>query len=474
MQRYCILILALWVLLSAAQPSRNATSSSTFGGSATTTTPPNGGASIGFAFQTTTTTPGFSATTTTQPPPQTPQPTQAPVAFPASSPPAANGPLPAGANGPRLKLPPPMPSAWPGVDNAVLLSGAVLADPLVTDALAYVKSVVPESVLAIPPSTQIDPTGPATIYNSDAVANCYWPKGPCVRANATAYYSPDVYACPQANTWGITYDDGPLYINGTNDTPDLLNHLKQQNIKATFFCVGSNSIKWPDQVYEAYKEGHEIAVHTWTHHPMTSLTNEQVVAEIKYTEAIIYKSIGLVPALWRPPYGDIDDRIRAITWALGYRTAIWTTTPLRDTGDTAGGSSDAREQEILGNVTQQFFPAQPGFVSLQHDISNYTTNVAIKILDLIGQARSSTPPTIGVTPMPVGQCMNIQSYQGSQTPPSGFVPPTPSGLPSGTRNGNTTFSAPKISGAVGCGRVVVSILLVGVVVVVLVVMVVFM
>ena len=106
-------------------------------------------------------------------------------------------------------------------------------------------------------------------------------------------------------------------------------------------------------------------------------------------------------------------------------------------------------------------------------VSSYTTNVAIRILDAIGQARLTTPPKIQVTPMAVGQCMNIPSYQGSQTPPTDFVPPTPSGVPSGTRNGNTTFSAPKHSGATPCESRVVSMLLIVVMVVVLPVMVLF-
>ncbi|RKO83330.1 hypothetical protein BDK51DRAFT_2822, partial [Blyttiomyces helicus] len=63
--------------------------------------------------------------------------------------------------------------------------------------------------------------------------------------------------------------------------------------------------------------------HTWTHHPITALTSEQLVAEIKYTEAIIYQTIGKVPLFFRPPYGDNDDRTRAIVAAMGYRTVVW-------------------------------------------------------------------------------------------------------------------------------------------------------
>ena len=57
---------------------------------------------------------------------------------------------------------------------------------------------------------------------------------------------------------------------------------------------------------------------------MTSLTNEQIVAELKWTEKAIFSIIGVTPLYWRPPFGDVDNRVRAIASQLGYKTAIWT------------------------------------------------------------------------------------------------------------------------------------------------------
>lgn len=145
-------------------------------------------------------------------------------------------------------------------------------------------------------------------------------------------------------------------------------------------------MQYPADVKRAYQAGHEISGHTWTHHPLTSLTNEQVVAEIKYTEAMIYNATGVVPAMMRPPYGDVDDRVRAIIWALGYRNILWTTNPDRDTGDVScghlcvisltypdpllqadGATSAAEGAKILSTAQSQYFQAQPGFISLEHD-----------------------------------------------------------------------------------------------------------
>lgn len=59
--------------------------------------------------------------------------------------------------------------------------------------------------------------------------------------------------------------------------------------------------------------GDDIAVHTWSHPYMTTLSNEMVVAELGWTMQIIHDSTaGRLPRFWRPPYGDSDNRVRAI------------------------------------------------------------------------------------------------------------------------------------------------------------------
>ena len=93
-----------------------------------------------------------------------------------------------------------------------------------------------------------------------------------------------------------------------NDTPALLAALQNSNIKATFFVVGSKAIQFPGQLNASIAGGHQLGSHTWSHHPLTSLSNAQIVAELKYTEAIIYQQTGMITNYFRPPYGDVDDR----------------------------------------------------------------------------------------------------------------------------------------------------------------------
>lgn len=58
----------------------------------------------------------------------------------------------------------------------------------------------------------------------------------------------------------LTFDDGPTYL-----TESILNTLKEENVPATFFVIGTNIDKYKTIVKRAYNEGHTIAIHTYTH-----------------------------------------------------------------------------------------------------------------------------------------------------------------------------------------------------------------
>ncbi|KND02619.1 uncharacterized protein SPPG_01707 [Spizellomyces punctatus DAOM BR117] len=338
-----------------------------------------------------------------------------------------------------LPLPPPMPAAWPPTDEASPIPENFLKDPLVTTALAYVQATVPPQYLNIPPSQYKSPCV-ATYPADTAATNCYWPNNLCVRTNDTAGFKADVVSCPGDNVWGLTYDDGPTVnvVNGQNqnDTPSLRAALDAMKLKATFFIVGANGLQNPEEIKKSFAEGHQIGVHTWTHYPATSLTNAQFVAEIKYTEAMIYNATGSLPIFWRPPCGDVDDRIRAIATALGYSTTLWTTTPVRDSTDAdQTDASPATSQKIVDTV-KTWFTAQKSFISLEHDISPFTSGIAINVLNEVKAAGANFPLKM----MPVGTCLNQPFYRGNGTTPTSSTSTAPSATP--TSVSTSTASSP--------------------------------
>ena len=109
-----------------------------------------------------------------------------------------------------------------------------------------------------------------------------------------------------------TFDDGP-----TNVTSKLLDSLASENQKVTLFEIGSRVVENYLITQRAYSEGHEIAVHTWSHPHLTFLTGEEVYAELAWGIYAIHASIGQLPKLFRPPYGFFNDDIRKISSQLG-------------------------------------------------------------------------------------------------------------------------------------------------------------
>ena len=136
----------------------------------------------------------------------------------------------------------------------------------------------------------------------------------------------DIVDCPDELTWGTSYDDGPSPY-----TPLLLDYLNKNDLKTTFFVVGSRVLSRPEMLLSEYMSGHQISIHTWSHSPLTTLSNEEIVAELGWTAKVIRDVIGVTPNTFRPPYGDIDDRVRYIAAQMGQTPIMWTGVPANGT-----------------------------------------------------------------------------------------------------------------------------------------------
>lgn len=88
----------------------------------------------------------------------------------------------------------------------------------------------------------------------------------------------------------LTFDDGPT----TSVTPKILDILKSENIKATFFVIGKSVDAHPEIVKRAYEEGHYIANHGYSHNnSILYKSSESFINEVKKTDLAIGKAIGV-------------------------------------------------------------------------------------------------------------------------------------------------------------------------------------
>lgn len=86
----------------------------------------------------------------------------------------------------------------------------------------------------------------------------------------------------------LTFDDGPT----TSVTPYILDLLKEENIKATFFVLGNRAKANPTLIKREFEEGHYIANHGYTHKYSVIYTSIQTVMdEYNYTEQCIKEAL---------------------------------------------------------------------------------------------------------------------------------------------------------------------------------------
>ncbi|GIP73949.1 polysaccharide deacetylase [Enterococcus faecium] len=102
----------------------------------------------------------------------------------------------------------------------------------------------------------------------------------------------------------LTFDDGP----NNSSTLDLLNILKTDNVKATFFMLGQMVDQNPDVAKQAHDEGHEVACHSYSHPQLNALSTDELRSEINEANKAIFKATGVLPRNIRPPYGAIDKK----------------------------------------------------------------------------------------------------------------------------------------------------------------------
>lgn len=128
--------------------------------------------------------------------------------------------------------------------------------------------------------------------------------------------------CRKAKCIALTFDAGPA-----EDTPHLLDILKEEKVHATFFLLGKNHVmKHPETVRRIAAEGHEVANHTWSHEILTDKKPAEIRAELKKTQDAIEAITGTKPRLMRPPQGRTDDTVSGISKDLGLSQILWNAT----------------------------------------------------------------------------------------------------------------------------------------------------
>jgi peptidoglycan-N-acetylglucosamine deacetylase len=160
---------------------------------------------------------------------------------------------------------------------------------------------------------------------------------------------------------------------GANDIPDILNTLRKEDIKATFFIVGQWAEKFPEKVKMIAADGHDIANHSYSHLRKSSLDNKRLLFEISEANKKLSDISGNNINLFRAPYGDYNNNVISAARNLGLQTIQWNV----DSLDWKQGIS---EKEILSRISEKI---NPGSILLFHNDTTYTAKILISIIELI-------------------------------------------------------------------------------------------
>ncbi|KAJ3402438.1 chitin deacetylase [Chytriomyces hyalinus] len=200
------------------------------------------------------------------------------------------------------------------------------------------------------------------------------------------------------NVWGASFDDGP-----SESTHLVTEYFAPKNMRATFWIIGSNVPKYPKALLDAYNAGHDIGIHTWSHPRLPELSDDQIVSELVYGARAIFEVTGKMPKFFRPPYGAIDDRVRAIGSYLGLEAVTWSHDTL-DWSYVASGTTQQRVPQAFQGWLQQGITRA---ITLQHDIFEETVAAIPQSMDVLINA--------GRTIVPLSKCLNIPSAYGNPT-----------------------------------------------------------
>ncbi|MDD3336188.1 MAG: polysaccharide deacetylase family protein [Eubacteriales bacterium] len=156
---------------------------------------------------------------------------------------------------------------------------------------------------------------------------------------------------------------------GADKTIAILDLLDQYDVKTTFFLVGGWVDKYPDMLKEIAARGHEIGNHSDTHPHMSQLKEQAIKDELRIMSDKVEKLTGVRPTLFRPPYGDYNDRVVQVARAEGYEVVQWSIDSL--------DWKDRGTQDIIKQCT---YRVDNGDIVLFHNDSNDIVNALPTVL----------------------------------------------------------------------------------------------
>jgi peptidoglycan-N-acetylglucosamine deacetylase len=209
---------------------------------------------------------------------------------------------------------------------------------------------------------------------------------------------------PTDKVVALTFDDGP----GPKNTVQVLEILKKNNVKATFFMVGEMVQAFPKIAKQVADDGHVIGNHTW-HHWYRRMDTATVAKEIDRTADVIYKTTGEKTSIFRPPGGYLNNGLVAYAKNHHYAVMMWS-------GES--GDAERRSPQVPGLVTNVIKSSKPGAIILMHDGGGNRAKTVKALPQMIADLKAQ-----GYRFVTIPELLEIQDKEQMATVPSPTVTP---------------------------------------------------
>ncbi len=157
---------------------------------------------------------------------------------------------------------------------------------------------------------------------------------------------------------------------GAGDIPTILEILKKENVRASFFMVGQWGEKYPDAVKLIANDGHDVANHGYSHLRMSTIGKEKCRSEIELCNQKLGEISGTKVILFRPPYGDYNNTVIETCNELGSYPIQWNV-------DSLDWKKDMSRQAILDRILKR---TKSGSIILFHNDTQYTVELLPQII----------------------------------------------------------------------------------------------
>ncbi|MBQ9714089.1 MAG: polysaccharide deacetylase family protein [Clostridia bacterium] len=128
--------------------------------------------------------------------------------------------------------------------------------------------------------------------------------------------------------YSVETDEKKLSISfdcawGVEHTDELLEVMKANDVRCTFFAVEFWVEKYPEYVEKIIAAGHEMGTHSRTHPYMSKLTEAEIRDELSTSASAIERLTGQKVTLFRPPYGDYNNTLINVSNSMGLYPIQW-------------------------------------------------------------------------------------------------------------------------------------------------------